>query len=297
VKLRHNAQHSPVSSLPPEVFAAIFSLLCLPGASSPSGSPDHHLARLRVSHVCHQWREIALNQPLLWSHVDFTTLSLAGAAEILNRAKSVPLYLDARVFGRRWDNIRLSTFRKELQARVPYIRHLRTSAEPAHLRSTLEGLVSPAPNLEYLSLSSHSARRERSIVERGSITVTLFDGSAPRLSWLELRNCGISWNSPLLKGLKYLEIFTPSAHARPNLTVWLDALDEMPQLKTLTLHSASPIAPPFPSDVERTVLLPSLTHLDILASPEDCTLALAHLDLPALTCLCLAATSFQLSKR
>jgi hypothetical protein len=63
----------------------------------------------------------------------------------------------------------------------------------------------------------------------------------------------------------------------------------MPQLKTLTLHSASPIAPPFPFDVERTVTLPSLTRLDILASPGDCALALAHLDLPALTWLCLTA--------
>jgi hypothetical protein len=295
-RLCHNSL-SPVSSLPPEVFTAIFSLLCLPGASSQGGRPDRHLARLHVSHVCHQWREIALNHPLLWSHVDFTTLSSAAAAEILVRAKSVPLYLDASIFGRRWDNIRFSAFQRELQACVPYIHHLRTSAEPTQLRSTLEGLVSPAPILEYLSLSSHSTRRnKRSIVERVSIPDTLFDGFTPRLSCLELRNCGISWNSPLLKGLKYLEILTPSAHARPKLTVWLDALDEMPQLKTLTLHSTtSPIAPPFPADVKRTVSLPSLTRLDILASPGDCALALAHLDLPALTCLCLTAISNLLS--
>ncbi|KAN0124576.1 hypothetical protein V8E53_010694 [Lactarius tabidus] len=288
-RLRHNAL-SPISSLPPEVFAAIFSLLCLPGASSPGGGPDHHIARLLVSHVCHQWREMALNQPLLWSHVDFTTLSAAGAAEILNRAKSVPLHLDASVFGRQWDKIRFSTFQKEVQTRVPYIRHLRTSAEPAQLHSTLEGLVSPAPTLEYLSLSSHSTRPdERGILERMSISDTLFDGSTPRLSWLELRNCGISWNSPLFKGLKYLEIFTPSPHERPKLTVWLDALEEISQLKALTLHKASPIPPPFPSDVERTVSLPSLTRLDILGTPGDCTLALAHFDLPALTCLCVTA--------
>ena len=69
--------------------------------------------------------------------------------------------------------------------------------------------------------------------------------------------------------------------------VWLDALDEMPQLQTLTLHSASPIALPLPFVVERTVTLPSLTHLDMSASVDDCALALAHLDLPALTWLCL----------
>jgi hypothetical protein len=93
-KTRRNAL-SPISSLPPEVFAAIFSFACLPGIPSLGGEPDHNLARIHLSHVCHQWREIALNLPLLWSHVDFTTLSLAGAIEILARAKSVPLYLEA----------------------------------------------------------------------------------------------------------------------------------------------------------------------------------------------------------
>ena len=74
----------------------------------------------------------------------------------------------------------------------------------------------------------------------------------------------------------------------------MGVLDEMPQLMTLTLHWASPIAPSFPSvplDVERTVTLPSLTRLDILASPGDCALALAHLDLPALTWLRLTVIS------
>ena len=292
LKHRRNAL-SPVSSLPPELFAAIFSFLCLPGTSSldASGKPEHHLARLCVSHVCHQWRKIALNQPLLWSHVDFNALSLAGAVETLVRAKSAPLYLEASVSGHYWDDVRSSTFRKELQACVPHIRHLRTSAKPVHLHRTLKGLVSPAPTLEYLSLSSRGGYRNRRIRKRLFIPDALFDGSTPRLSCLELSNWNISWKSPLLKRLKYLEILTPSANARPKLAVWLDALDEMPQLMTLTLHSASPIAPPFPFDVERTVTLPSLTRLDILASPGDCALALAHLDLPALTWLCITAIS------
>jgi hypothetical protein len=76
----------------------------------------------------------------------------------------------------------------------------------------------------------------------------------------------------------------------------LDALEEIPQLETLTLHEASPISPSFPSDVERIVSLPSLTRLDILGPPEDCAVALAHLDLPALTTLFLTAISFRLSR-
>jgi hypothetical protein len=106
---------------------------------------------------------------------------------------------------------------------------------------------------------------------------------------MELRNCDISWKSSLLKGIKHLEILRPSADARPELSVWLDALDQMTQANVTVLHSASPIAPHFPFDVERTTTLPSLTRLDISGSSGDCALALAHLDVPAVTSVCLTA--------
>jgi hypothetical protein len=151
------------------------------------------------------------------------------------------------------------------------------------LPSILEGLVSPAPTLEYLSLFSCN--------EFTFIPDNLFDGCTPRLSCLELRDCDISWESPLLKGLKYLKIRTPSDNSRPKLAVWLDALRELPQLKALTLHSASPIAPSSQFDVERTLTLSALTLLDITDYTLDCVFALAHLDLPALTCLRLKVIS------
>ena len=164
LKLRRNAL-SPISSLPSDVLAVVFSLLCIPGTSSLDGKPIHHLARVHVSHVCHQWREMALNQSLLWSHVDFTTLGLAGVAEILVRAKSVPLRLEASIFRRwGWDNVRFSTFRKELRTHLPHIRYLRTTAKVVHLQDTLNGLVSPAPTLEYLSLSARVRIRSRRFV-------------------------------------------------------------------------------------------------------------------------------------
>ena len=278
LRLRRNAL-SPISSLPPEVFAAIFSFLCLPALEGEMS--DHHQARLLVSHVCHQWRQIALNQPFLWSNIDFTNLSLDGATELLARAKSVPLYLEARVSHRNWDDARFSRFQKELQAHLPDVCHLKISAELIRLHKTLGELISPAPTLEYLSLFSHGGIQNSETGDHLSIPDTLFSGSAPRLSRLKLFNCEINWTSTLLKRLKHLEMRSPNP--RPKLAAWLDALDAMSQLQTLVLHSASPIAPQ--GDVEHSATLPSLTHLEILASPADCALALAHLDLPALTAL------------
>jgi hypothetical protein len=95
--LRHRRNVlAPVSSLPTEVITPIFSFVRLSGTPQPGKKPDH-LAWLYVSHVCHHWREIALDLPLFWSHVDFTNLTLAGAAEILARAKMAPLHLEARL--------------------------------------------------------------------------------------------------------------------------------------------------------------------------------------------------------
>jgi hypothetical protein len=286
LRLRRNVLQ-PISSLPPEMLATIFSFLCLPGIPSLGGEPDRNRTRFRITRVCHQWRDIALNQPQLWSHINFNTLSLAGATEILVRAKSVPLYMEIRMSGRVYDDP-FRPFLKEVQARLPLIRHLSIGAEATNIRRGIKhDLVLSAPNLQYLSIICQE-RDRRILAKRPSISDTLFGGSTPRLSCLVLRNCNISWNFPLFKSLTSLEIILPCQNARPELAVWLDALDGIPQLKTLTLHSASPIAFHFPFNVERTITLPSLTRLDIRASLGDCALAIAHLVLPALTSLCVA---------
>jgi hypothetical protein len=283
LRYRGNAL-APISSLPIEVIEGIFSYLRVPlSPFTPGEKPEKRdpLAWLRVAHVCHQWREITLNQPLFWSHLDFANVSWAGAVEILSRAKSVPLSLDASIPRVRWDNIRFTTFQEELQRRISHIRRLGISAVDPYLYKTLQALVSPAPTLEQLSLST-----EESWPRTFSLPDTLFNGITPKLSCLKLRNCDIGWKLPILKGLTYLEIRSPSRSARPDLATWLDSLEEMSQLNTLIVHSASPIAPfddalpPF--DVKRTTTLSFLARFDILASPLDCALALAHLDLPAL---------------
>ncbi|KAH8987712.1 hypothetical protein EDB86DRAFT_2832116 [Lactarius hatsudake] len=220
---------------------------------------------------------------------------MAGATEMLTRARMVPLYLEAKVPAMsRWTEVQFGTFLKELQVHVSHICHLSfgVNSYSFHLQEVLEGLVSPALALEYLSLSGE--KYLCAITSwKPSLLDTLFDGSTPRLSRLDLRDCDISWRSPLLRGLKHLNVRTPSADARMSLSAWLDALDEMPQLKTLGLHSASPgpITSAFPFEVRRTATLSSLTHFDISAFPEECGLALAHLILPALTSLCIKARS------
>ena len=287
LKSRRNAL-APVSSLPTEVLNTIFTLLHGPIASSPPThlreKPDC-LPWIRVTHVCHHWREIALNQPLFWRHVDFTTFTSAGAAEILARANTVPLLLEAKVPIGHWNGTRFSAFRKALLAHVSHTCYLDISAEPHHLDKTLEVLVSPAPGLEYLSLTGDDDGW--SSETPAPIPDNIFDGATPRLTSLVLRNCRFSWKLPHLKSLKHLDIRSPFDKA--GLSDWLDMLVEMPQLITLILHAATPLPPDASFDVEeRIVTLPSVVRLDLSTSARSCGLALAHLNLPALTQLCLA---------
>ncbi|KAF8267399.1 hypothetical protein EI94DRAFT_1331174 [Lactarius quietus] len=282
---------APVSflSLPTEIIDFIISFLRLPVGTSPiDGKSAHRLAGLSVTHTCRRLREIALNQPLFWSHVDVTNLSVTGMTEILARAKNTPLHLKAMLTHSHWDDARYCAFQKELQTRVSHIRKLVVSVESPHFRGTLEGLTSPAPTLEYLEVSHLGSTRPFSTL----IPERLFDGTTPRLSHLILRDCNISWKSPLLRGLTHLNIRRPSRDARPSLEGWLDALNEMPRLRRLILESASPISR---SSVEvtgqRIVTLPFLKRLHIRADAKDCALSLAHLDLPALTWLYLTPMS------
>jgi hypothetical protein len=201
-------------------------------------------------------------------------------AEILSRAKMAPLHLEADFT--KWSLAHLDVFQRLLEAHVSHTRHLKFSGFGLHLSTVVRRLVSPTPTLESLSLSHKSPLHT---VPYAIIPDILLNCTAPNLTSLKLEKCNIGWKSPLLKGLRILEILNLSANARPELNDWLDALNEMPQLKELSLQSATPLAQLADPLISRTVTLPSLTHFRIDASAKDCELALAHLVLPTLTWL------------
>ena len=272
LKSRRNAL-VPISCLPPETLAAIFSFVFPFEGKEDSGAG--YLEGIRVTHVCRRWREAALDHPRLWSHIIFVELAPASMTEILARAKMAPLHLEADLINSSWDQ--LDVIERQLEAHISHTRHLCIRGE---LQIAFERLVSSAPTLESLSLSHFG-------LPQAVIPVNLFNCTAPNLSSLVLDGCDISWKSPLLKGLRTLRIVGPSTNARPKLEDWLDALNEMPQLKTLILNSATPLASSASpiSDSSLIITLPFLTEFYISASAEDCALALAHLTMPTLTSL------------
>ena len=271
LRSRRNAV-APISRLPPETLAAIFSFLLTEWNKNTC-----YLKWIRVTHVCRRWREVALGHPCFWSHICFTKLKSDGVAEIFSRAKMAPLHLEADFTTRfNWPQPMIDAIGVDIEAHISHTRRLRICGP---LQSILERLASSAPTLESIFLL-HKSNSSSKVV----IPVNLFNCTTPSLSSLELENCDISWKSPLLKGLQTLKILRPSKEARPKLEDWLSTLDEMPQLETLVLNSATPLAS-LASLTSRIVTLPSLNKLYLAASAKDCFLALTHLVLPALTCL------------
>jgi hypothetical protein len=298
LRARRNAL-APISRLSPETLAAIFSYfpsstwkkepryLTQTERSSyfPCIREGGRLAWIAITHVCRRWRETALSHPHLWSRMSFTSPTPACIAELFTRAKTAPLHLEANATD--WSEAQFYAFGMQLEANISHTRHLKFCGP---LQPILERLVSSAPTLEFLSLSHKS-----SLLTRLIIPVNLFNCTAPSLTSLKLKSCDISWKSPLLKGLQTLEIHWPSTEARPALEDWLGALKKMPQLKTLILKSATPLAlsAPLTSEPSHTVTLPFLIKFHVSASAKDCVLALAHLVLPALTWLHVDAESHE----
>jgi hypothetical protein len=262
----------PISNLPPEILCIIFSLLeVLDLESSPPNSAS------LVSHVCHRWRQISLNLPHLWSHINFTNLTTAGTAVMLVRAKTAPLHIKARTMG--WSTSKLEAFKEQIEAHIHHIRHLSITANRECL--AMFGQLSAAPSLELLSIGDREFPGPVLPVE---IPDNLFDGIAPKLTYLRLYNCGISWRSPLLEGLRYLELFSFPLSSQVPFYRWLGALKQMPQLERLVLDDGVPCKlVELSQGLMFTVDLPSLTELSISASVNDCAVVLAHLVLPALT--------------
>jgi hypothetical protein len=271
LKSRHN-QLVPISRLPCEVLSAIFSLLSVFAWNDGSGLS----AWIYVAHVCRRWRETALNYPRFWSHINLTKLTPVGMAEILSRTKMAPLHLKADYTKRDWAHFKV--LKRQIGAHASHTRHLNFSGY--YLSNVVEQLVPLAPTLESLSLS-YNPRQNRS-----SYTIIPDNFSnCTSLTSLDLESCDIGWKSPFLKGLRILEISNISEEATPNLDDWLDALNELPQLEELSLRYATPFARFAKLVVSRTVTLPSVTYFHINSPAKDCALALAHLLLPALTCL------------
>ena len=183
----------------------------------------------QLTQVCRRWRQVALCDPSLWTHIS----SQYGnhITEMLQLSKQLPLKVDIVVtYGRTFMVNGLSKILEEA-ARI----HTLCLSVPSAviLQSAVDLMVQPAGILDTLELEVSSS------LDTWLLPNELFAAKIPRLRRLHLHNCGIRWDSPLLTNLTDVAIRLPEYGERVerfSLSVVIGRLRDMPTLRVLRLE-------------------------------------------------------------
>ncbi|KAI0044991.1 hypothetical protein FA95DRAFT_183472 [Auriscalpium vulgare] len=299
----HRNAHTPISRLPPELLAQIFSLCADADRIAADyvdehDTPESHASSLMaITHVCHAWRALALDCPFLWSFVDFT-LGEARASEIVRRARSAPLAFFGGIMGSGTDAVRLIV---ENKARIA---SLRLRAHGRVFGALFKGLGGDMPTLERLELTEDDEddHGQRDVAQPDSDTPDAPDAVGgvpaqvaalhmPRLRHLTLvSETALDWSALQLPALESLAVKLQQSapfQPPPSLGTVLSALEGMPGLKTLSISNDLPAAPShslLPSTPwvgpERPVALPHLEQLELGGGLVACAHLLTHIVAP-----------------
>lgn len=155
---QRNADCSKTKHLPAEILSRIFDSLACSGYS-----PWFPLQWVAATHVCRTWRNVALNEPTLWT--DFTNVHPKWLRETFARSKAAPLILQWPI-GPTDD---LDIILEHVLNSLERIGELRIFSKG----SFVDRLIQPAPFLESLA-----------ICNKIKLAPNFLGGVAPRLRWV-----------------------------------------------------------------------------------------------------------------
>ncbi|EPQ60233.1 hypothetical protein GLOTRDRAFT_134952 [Gloeophyllum trabeum ATCC 11539] len=219
LNLRRNAL-APISSLPPEIMCMMFML------SSEMGRESRRV--LEITHVCHQWRVLALGYPSLWARPPLS--DPRGTEEFLRRAEGAPLGVS--IFFTRENtkaNIEASAIVLDQMHRIRTLSLIVEDRRPT--RDVLDRLKKPAPLLEDLEISPADAFTKH---------IVLFDRVTPALRSVSCFHWrfGSAEDLTLFRNIRELSL----VHPRDRLSIRDTAslLQGMPSIESLVLDQVAP---------------------------------------------------------
>ncbi|KAI0311322.1 hypothetical protein OF83DRAFT_1151479 [Amylostereum chailletii] len=223
---------SLANRLPPELLCQIFAIV-----RDTSGQHHGRLGWVSLTHVCHGWREIALQDTLLWSTIDMNTVRGRWLDERLSRSGSSPLSLtiEMPVAG----ELRTMDFNAtaaEVAARVieghsDRIQTLVVFADlPKYLR-TVNKL--PFPALESLTFTANFLRTD----ERGPRPEDVSAARVPLLRVLALADIAFRWESAIYDNLVDLSLESVVKRERPSREQLRGLFSRMTRLEMLRLFN------------------------------------------------------------
>ncbi|TFY70339.1 hypothetical protein EVG20_g2650 [Dentipellis fragilis] len=304
----HRNSFSITSRLPSEILARVFAFVAInePPSSrtvlpSPSGPPTvaRDLGWIRVTHVSHHWREVAMQDAGLWGNELVFTLGHRWFSEMLDRAKAAPL-----TFTRdKSETKAINHYGHLIASHLTHTRHLWLSAPPTDLLCLGNLLTDHAPMLETLEIVNTDPN---SCVR---LPPGFLSGNAPKLRRMTLRGCYLLGTSPIMNRFTSYAmrcpLFPSPRPSQPPLLLdqtSVTRLDElitsfgsMPHLETIIIER--PILPRpahvnFVTRKDEIVRMPRLSLLNVTGTVFECTNILERLTLPPATSLGAACVAF-----
>jgi F-box-like len=269
---------APIFRLPPELLARIFHFLAL---TEPSWSSPGELGWIRATHVCRYWRQVALEDSLLWATISGVPQSKRWISEMLARAKCAPLAID--LFDPPNREI-LSMF----PSRFSHIRELRLhDLSLAHVHNVRELCALEAPVLEHFELDMSDSSSPVTI--NHLVGTQFFKGKSPKLRTFTLCYVRIPWSLIPRTQLSQLRIILPEEISstggiplRDVLSQFIYVLANSPGLEDLVLQDCLPSMLSHFSHGQ-TIHLPRLSHLGLAGSSLRVVNLLKILKLPSST--------------
>lgn len=241
---------NPLSRLPPEILATIFSFVVAGFKHNPKTLKDFPFPLYYFTHVSRSWRSVGLATPLLWRIIIPTIGRCALTIAMLDRSKAVDLI----ILSRHNSPATESFLKLVLTKHASRVREL-----VIDMKSSLVALFE---DLQRSSLRLHSLRLD-SPLRLGRVTFPTAVLETDSLRRLDVRNCEGPWFSMSLPALTTLKIY--KLHHRPLLSEFLELLRRIATLQVLDMADSLPLAidPDRDTHLMDPIHLPSLQYLSV----------------------------------
>jgi F-box associated protein len=251
---------NPASCLPTEILLKIFAFCVAPDQSNDEAFTALHI--VRISHVCHVWREISLAYPSFWSNIAFKTPYLATT--MIERSKPLPIAVRANLTpggGKHDDNsypircmfkavsraLRNSDRAKEILLRT---------APSARLTKAFQDIRPTSSQLEYLALRGYGDSSPSTVFD---VPSSIFAHCVFPLKTLILERCKVvpSILTPHCARLTHLELHSvPSFNVGELVAIFRPAASSLQSIILDTI--------PIPGGVFKRIQHTSFPNLSVL---------------------------------
>ncbi|KAI0264875.1 hypothetical protein BC834DRAFT_880880 [Gloeopeniophorella convolvens] len=272
---------SPISLIPPELLSRIFRLLRDDYYTTPIVSWKRWPVWMRVSFVCQLWRQVALDDAVLWNRTIDPGRNMELFSELLSRSKQSPIGI---IFSSPPTPEMFNT----LSELLPRIQTLSLPGAGDQDPRVQELLRSKAPVLEELTLNSTRSSSTPSVFAQAPpIEYKAFDGQAPKLRKCHLDNFTIPWTHFPRCNLTHLVVTATLKSAYSQVSGSLDQLIDVlsengPSLEVLSLRNCWPPTARAQLAQRAIVKLPRLYQLDLTGSSSCITHLFESLETPSL---------------